>query len=629
MEFPDLGRSMRKTAAAIAAFSLLLASCTADEKKLLPANIEQPDAAVVRAESLVPENPMKDAYFGDTHVHTSYSLDAYIGGTRLTPDQAYRFAKGEAETVNGKLHRIGRPLDFVAVTDHAEFLGEMYSAQVEGAPGHDHPALAELRGLTEPDKQLAWFVEYVMKNVRSGKTMHPPFYAGEATTKSAWELNNNAARAHYIPGKFTTFSGFEWSAAPKAANLHRNILFRDMNLPDLPFSSIDSGDVEKLWAWIDELNEAKGIRAFAIPHNSNASKGLMFAATTQSGAPIDAAYARTRARLEPLIEMMQVKGNSEVTRKFWAADEFADFENADSMEQFGGRLQARENYVRWGITKGLDYRTKLGENPFSYGFIGGTDTHNGTPGDTDENRFIGGHGGIDGNAISRRTGIVEGWMTARDSNPGSLAGVWATKNTRDAIWDAMAARETFVTSGTRIKLRLFGGANVTAPASPTKMIEQGYRQGVPMGGTLSGDDRPKFNVWAMKDPNGANLDRIQIIKGWVDTNGEPQEHIYNIVWSGDRKLDADGKLPSVGNTVDIARARYRNNIGLPMLMGHWTDPDFVPGQYALYYIRVLEIPTPRWTTYDAVRNNLPLLKDVPATIQERAWSSPIWYSPKG
>ena len=584
---------------------------------------------VEQLEAAVPENPLKDAYFGETHVHTSYSLDAYIGGARITPDEAYKFAQGQDVTVNGQLHNIGRPLDWVAVSDHAEFIGEMYSAQIAGAPGGDNPMLEELRNLKSVDEQRAWFVKYVQNNMRGEHPSHPPFFAGPGTTRSAWkDVEVQAAIDNYRPGKFTTLAGFEWTAAPNAGNMHRNVIFRDLNVPDMPLSALDTSDEEQLWAWMAE-QEKKGSRLFAIPHNSNGSKGLMFEPIDNAGQPISADYARLRSHFERLIEMMQIKGNSEVHRQFWPADEFANFENADSLGSFSGRTFQKRNFVRWAVTKGLDYQQKLGANPYQLGFIGGTDNHNGLPSDVAENDYIGSHGPADGTLDARRTGEIDGWITAKESNPGSLSAVWATRNTRAAVWDAMAARETFVTSGTRIKVRFFGGANFgAASTNPRELVERGYRDGVPMGGTIGKAAKaPTFTAWASKDPDGANLDRIQIVKGTVDANGEPRDRVIDVVWSGDRKRGADGKLPPVGSTVDVSRATYTNAIGSAELIGTWTDPDFDPSKPALYYVRVLEIPTPRWTTYDAVRNKLPLLPDVPATMQERAWTSPIWYTP--
>ena len=600
-------------------------STTLDESNAQPTSHER---NLAEMEVAVTENPLKDAYFGDLHLHTSYSLDSFIGGNRRTPNDAYRFAKGEEMVIHGDKHRLHRPLDFAAVTDHAEFIGEMYSTQNSDAPGYDNSMLVELRGLDKIEEQRAWFLKYVVSNNRSGTPEHPPFYAGRETTVSAWAMNREVTNDHYEPGRFTTLHGFEWSAAPNGGNMHRNMIFRDDVLPEIPFDSITSSDVERLWDWMD-VQRGQGKTLLAIPHNSNGSKSQMFEAVDNSGNAIDAVYAARRESMEPLIEMMQIKGNSEVTQQFWPNDEFADFENGDSMTKFSGREKARNNYVRYAVIKGMDYQNTIGANPFKYGFAGGTDNHNSAMGDVDEDNYIGSHGPVDGSVEERRSGQIDGWIASNDSNPGSLTGVWAPKNTRAAIWDGLAARETFATSGPRIKVRMFAGAELSAsPTDAKSLVTDGYANGVPMGGTLSAPATElTFTVYAQKDGPGANLDRVQIIKGWVDADGDSQERIVEVVWSGDRELDGNGKLAAVGTTVDLETAKYTNDIGASDLIGSWTDDDFDSQQNAVYYARVLEIPTPRWTTYDAVRNGLPLLEDVPSTIQERAWSSPIWYTP--
>jgi Protein of unknown function (DUF3604) len=306
---------------------------------------------------------------------------------------------------------------------------------VPGAKGGDNPMLGELRNLKSVDEQRAWFMKYVVGNMRGDTPGHPPFYAGPETTRSAWsDVIVKAARDHYQPGRFTTLAGFEWTAAPKAGNMHRNVLFRDLNVPEMPFSALDSDDEEKLWSWMAE-QEKKGARLLAIPHNSNGSRGLMFEPVDNAGRPLTAGYARNRSHFEPLIEMMQIKGNSEVHRKFWPADEFADFENADSVGSFSNRAFKKEVFVRWAVIKGLDYQAKLGANPYQYGFTGGTDNHNGLPSDVAENDYIGSHGPADGTLEARRSGEIDGWIKAKESNPGSVAGVWAAKNTRGAIWE--------------------------------------------------------------------------------------------------------------------------------------------------------------------------------------------------
>ena len=588
-----------------------------------------PAAATTQArESVFNANPLRNAYFGETHMHTSFSLDAYLGGTRLKPDDAYRYAKGESVSLLGQSVARKRPLDFAAVTDHAEYLGEMYSAMYEGAPGHDQDLLKQLRGMTDLDERRAWFLKYVIASNRGATPKHPPFFAGPETIKSAWQVEIDAAERHNEPGIFTAFIAFEWSAAPKGGNLHRNVIFRDAHVPDMPVSYIDINREDGLWDWMAE-QEALGMKALAIPHNSNASKGMMFPTTNAAGEAMDLEYAQRRQHFEPLIEMMQVKGNSEVHRKLWPADEFADFENADSIQNSSGRTFHKNDFVREGLKIGVAFEQELGANPFKYGIIGGTDNHNGLPSAVAEDSFIGAHGAEDGSIERRRTEGVAGWIDGKDLSVGSLAGVWATENTRAAIWDAMKNRETFSTSGPRIKVRMFGGVDLPAePTDPEALIRLGYELGVPMGSDLGSiGAAPTFTVYATKDPDGANLDRIQIIKGWVDSDGMTYETISDVTWSGDRQPGSDGKVPAVGNTVDLETALFNFDIGTSTLIGGWTDPNFDAEQHAFYYARVIEIPTPRWSTYDAVRAGLPLLEDVPATIQERAWTSPIWFTP--
>jgi hypothetical protein len=578
----------------------------------------------------IPENPQRNLYYGETHMHTAYSLDAYIGGTGQTPDDAYRAAKGETVVVNGQPHQIRRPLDFAAVTDHAEYIGEMYSALNPGAPGYDNPLIQQLRELSDTSEREQWFYKYVVSNNRGDTPRHTEFFAGDDTAKSAWKIAVAAAEENNDPGEFTTFIAYEWSAAPNGGNLHRNIIFRGTSVPDAPKSYIDINREEGLWDWLAQL-EDQGIRSLALPHNSNASKGMMFPDANSVGVPIDLEYARRREHFERSIEMMQIKGNSEVHRKFWAADEFANFENADSMQEFSGRVAEKHDFVRSGVVKGLAVEQELGVNPFKLGFVGGTDNHNGMMGDVDEDNFVGGHGPLDGSVQARRESTVTSWLKSKDLSIGSLTGVWATSNTRDSIWDAIYNRETFATSGPRMAVRFFGSWIFPNDLHlHSNVIKRAYSAGVPMGGDLGQQHRentPRFLVMASKDALGANLDRVQIVKGWVDDKGQLQDKVFDVVWSGQRQAGSDGKLPAVGNTVDLETATYRNTIGAAELATVWEDPEFDPKISALYYARVIEIPTPRWTTYDAVRAGLPLLEDVAATIQERAWSSPIWYKP--
>lgn len=585
--------------------------------------------SIKQQEDNAPSNPLKNAYFGETHMHTKFSLDAYIGGNRMSPLDSLQFAQGQEKTINGQLHKLHRPLDFAATTDHAEYIGEMYTTFTEEALGHNQEQLKKLRGLTEYKDQIHWFIKYVISvNRGDAKPAHPPFYTGIESTKSAWQIILQATKDEYKPGVFTTLAAFEWSGAPKGGNLHRNILFRDMVVPEYPVGYADYNREEALWGWMAQ-QEKKGSTLLAIPHNSNASKLMMFNPNDSKGNPITKEYAELRSHFERTIEMMQIKGNSEVHRKFWPADEFADFENADSVADFSNRGLDKRNFVRWGIIEGLKHYQNIGVNPYKLGFNGGTDSHNGLMADVAEDNYIGGHGAADNTPELRRTGQVPEWLDAKDESIGSITGVWATKNTRGEIWDAMYNREVYGTSGPRIQVRIFAGEHLTTNHTDINaMVKEGYDKGVPMGGTISGAvSAPVFNVWAAKDNIGANLDRIQIIKGWVDQEGEQHEKIINVVWSDNRAKDKNGNLAKVGNTVDLTTAKYTNEIGATMLMGSFTDEEFNSELPTLYYARVIEIPTPRWSTYDAVRNNLPLLTDVQATIQERAWSSPIWFMP--
>jgi hypothetical protein len=576
------------------------------------------------AESAVKKNPLKEAYFGETHVHTGVSMDAFIAGNRLTPDDAYRFAKGEEMMVNGSMHKIKRPLDFVAVTDHSEFMGEAYSLMNEGAPGHDDPVAESFRTAPDLATALKLYNEYVLTPLAGGGSPHPDFFQGDEAIKTTWQKNVEATEKHYEPGKFTTIHAYEWTSAPGGANQHRNVFFRDTNLPDMPFSANEGADPEELWAWMQTQRD-QDRKVFAVPHNSNESKGLLFAEASLSGKPIDEDYATTRASMEPLIEMMQVKGNSEVIPNFWPNDEFADFENATTIQKYNGRAFIKENFVRYGLGRGVKYHAQLGINPFKYGFVGGTDNHNGTPSNVEEDNYkVGSHGLADRDPETRSKADLDGEMRVADANPGALAGVWAESNTRGAIWDAMLAKETFATSGPRIKVRAFAGQGFEKRYDNyEKLVKDGYAKGVPMGGDYKGDKAPQFLVWAVKDPIGPNLDRIQIIKGWYE-NGEMKDTIYNVVASG-KRLKRDGSVEPIDAPIDMTTGQFNTEKGSPELMGVWTDPDFNPEVEAFYYVRVLQLPTARWTLYDELNAGVQYPEDVKRQLVERAWGSPIWY----
>ena len=598
-------------------------------KKVANQKEELPHSSMTTEQLKIKINPFKNAYFGETHVHTSSSMDAFIGGNRLTPEDAYRFARGEEVIANGSPHKLKRPLDFCAVSDHAEYLGETFTLMNEGTPGYNDPVARQMREANNYEDAMALFVKYVITPARTGGSSHPDFYQGEASTMSGWRKNFKATEKYNQPGLFTTLHAFEWTSAPNAGNLHRNIIFRDTILPKIPFSANDSRDPQKLWAWM-QLQIDLGSTLLAIPHNSNGSKGMMFPEVDIDGNPISTAYAETRQKMEPLIEMMQIKGNSEVHPQFWPNDEFADFEMAYSIQDYSGRKFEKRNYVRYGLERGLKYEEDLGVNPFKYGFVGGTDNHNGTPSNVEEDNYaVGSHGYADQTAENRTKQAIDGWATAYDINPGALTGVWAESNTRGAIWDAMKNKETFATSGPRMKVRLFGGYDFDAAYSDNSFVEDGYAKGVPMGGDLSEakGKSPQFIVWAIKDPIGPGLDRIQIIKGWMD-HGEMKEKIYNVAVSDSREIKADGSVSPLNATVDLKTGDFNSDKGSVQLMTVWTDPDFDASQKAFYYARVLQLPTARWNLYDEIRENVTFPETVPKTLVERAWSSPIWYTPK-
>lgn len=600
-------------------------SCTSKKKDSIASEVEDPSTP---QSPLVKTDPLKDAYFGETHVHTSTSMDAFIGGNRMTPEDAYRFARGEEVIANGSPHRLKRPLDFCAISDHAEYFGETYTLMNPGTPGYDDPIAKQMREADNYEDAMALFVKYVITPARSGGSVHPSFYQGEASTMSGWRKNFEATEKYYEPGKFTTLHAFEWSAAPNAGNLHRNVIFRDTIVPQMPFSANDSRDPQKLWAWMQRQIE-NGSKVLAIPHNSNGSKGMMFPEVDVEGKPITADYARIRQNMEPVIEMMQIKGNSEVHPDFWPNDEFADFEMAYSIQDYSGRKFEKRNYVRYGLERGLKYEEDLGVNPFKYGFVGGSDNHNGTPGNVEEDNYqVGSHGLADQTAEDRVKQVIDGWATAYDINPGSLTGVWAESNTREAIWDAIKNKETFATSGPRIKVRLFGSYDFENSYDSSSFVEEGYAKGVPMGGDLpvANGKTPQFIVWATKDPIGPGLDRIQIIKGWLD-DGEMKEKIYNVAVSDKREIRKDGSVEPLKATVNLETGDFDGTMGSAELITIWKDPDFDPSQKAFYYARVLQLPTARWTLYDEIRENVKYPESVPKSIVERAWTSPIWYTP--
>jgi hypothetical protein len=601
------------------------------------------------------KNPLKNVYFGEQHLHTADSPDAFAMGTHNSQDDAFKFCKGEAikkSTGGGYTVQKKTPYDWCAVTDHAVMMGLLPMTLDKSSPLYKTKVAELIRSGTSKDLDAAFGI--IMSDVQKG---HPPAgFDNKALQRSAWDAKKKNANKHNNPGKFTTLIAFEWTSIPNGQNLHRNVFFRDDTGPETPFSTLDSDRAEDLWTYLDVQREA-GHEVFAIPHNSNVSNGLMFPTVNSYGQPIDKAWIERRAKHEVAVEILQTKGQSDAHPALSPNDEFADFETGfKHMLGTGGVVSKIDNsYVRNALIDGVGWQESLGANPHKFGIVAGADAHTAFS-DNEEFNYTGVHGINDATPKTRLSGAGQtaGEAALMFGTPGAT-GVWAPENTRPEIFDAIKRKETFGTSGPLIRVRFFGGWGYDRNLVKDKdFVKKAYAGGVPMGGDLppkpAKAKAPTFAVWALKDPDSGNLDRIQIIKGWYK-NGYPWEQIYDVVWSDGRKpagakgevvriVSTDGvhsstnfytvppgKLPPVGNTVDVKNATYTNTIGDSQLSAIWTDPDFDPSQHAVYYVRVLEIPTPRWSTYDAKTLGIPAPPMVPATIQERAWASPIWYTP--
>jgi len=566
----------------------------------------------------------KKPLFGELHMHTAYSLDAYVFGTRATPDEAYDFAKGKPlQHPLGKTYQLSRPLDFMGIADHAMFMGAFATMQDKSHPLSKH-AFAEQ--VHDPDPAIAIQVFGKMVNAADYPDgMKNMMELGDPeVTKDTWAKTIDAANRHNAPGTFTTLIGYEWTSAPDGQNLHRNIFFKGDTAP-LPFSQLQSVDPEKLWNWMDGVRD-QGYELLAIPHNSNISDGRMFRRETEDGQAFSAEYAKTRNRNEPLVEITQVKGTSETHPMLSSNDEFANFELNEQYVVGSKKItKFKGSYVRDAYRTGLEFQDTEKFNPYRFGIVGATDSHTGII-PIEENNYSGKVGTSDGSPERRlRPG------GAIRFGASGLAGVWADANTRAGVYEALERRETWGTTGPRIKVRFFGGFDLAAIKPGAKdWLQSAYASGVSMGGELKGkyiiaDQVPSFIVWAIKDPESANLDRIQIVKVWSE-NGKSNEQVFEVSWSGDRTIDMQtGKLEAVGNTVDLSTVSYDNSIGSVMLQGTWTDTDFKATNNAVYYARVIEIPTPRWSTFDAKELGVEVPAEIAKTIQERAYTSPIFY----
>jgi len=581
-------------------------------------------------------NPLNNVYFGEQHLHTQNSPDAYAMGTRNTNDDAYNFCKGKAikKNTSGEMVQKKTPYDWCAITDHAEYFGvlpQLSDPKSDLMTKNKDYEIIKLILSGDPKKGDEAFAKIAVGLTTNNPD---PVFNDPEVLKSSWKKHVDVTNKHYEPGKFTTLVAFEWTSIPNNQNLHRNVFFRDSKGPAAPFSAFDSDRPEDLWTYLQTQRDA-GLDTFSISHNGNLSNGLMYAPRDSAGTPVNARYAKLRAENEVATEIIQTKGQSDTHPALSPNDEFASFE-----EQYShligtnppvvGRINY--SYVREALINGVGFQESLGVNPFKLGIVAGADAHTGFS-DNEEFNYSGVHGNLDKTAKVRLSGAgtTAGESAVNFGTPGAT-GVWAPENTREAIFDALQRKETFGTSGPLIRVRFFGGWDYPEELHKAKdFVAKAYHGGVPMGGDLpkkpAKTNAPTFAVWALKDPNSGNLDRVQIIKGWYE-NGYPQEKIYDVAWSDNRKPDSKaGKLPPVGNTVNIKEATFTNDIGDTQLSATWTDPDFKPEHHAVYYVRVIEIPTPRWSTYDAKALGIDPPEGVPAAIQERAWSSPIWYTP--
>ena len=578
--------------------------------------------------------------WGDTHLHTAISVDA---GTMCTvgQEEAFRFARGEEVVyTHGQRVKLSRPLDFIVVADHAEMYGLMPQL-LSGDP----EILATDMGkkwydmLMTGDKDTIF--KAAMEIVASLSKPEPPI-KNDTAIKNAWQNYTALADRYNEPGRFTALIGFEYTTMG-GNNLHRNVIFRGNAAVAnrmVPYSQFDSQNPEDLWRALAAFEASSGADVLAIPHNGNLSNGRMFTVETFDGRPLTAEIAALRARFEPIVEVTQIKGDGEAHPYLSPNDEFADFDTWDRSNLNGTEAKTKDmlkyEYAREALKTGLKLDKQLGiNNSYKFGMIGSTDAHTALAA-VEEDNFFGKHSGVEPEPHRWEHVVIEapdpaftvmGWQQAA----AGYAAVWARENTREAIFDAMMRKETYATTGSRITVRFFGGWDFETADAQTRMpAAAGYAKGVPMGGDLwsaPASKAPTFLVAAMKDAYSGNLDRIQIIKGWMDTQGDLHEKVYDVVWSGDRKPGADGKVPLVGNTVDVANATWTSTIGSPELITVWKDPDFDPDESAFYYARVIEIPTPRWTAYDAKRFSVTMSPEVPMTTTERAYTSPIWYTP--
>lgn len=588
-------------------------------------------------ESTVQSNSLNNLYWGDTHLHTDLSMDAGAFGNRIGMDEAYRFALGEEVTSSSGLEaKLSRPLDFLVIADHSDGMG-LFPAIMNKEEWVMKTPEGQRWGKMLDEGNGPEMALDLIKNFSQGtisfKTNDP------AMMTPVWESVVKAAEKYNDPGKFTAFIGYEWTSLIKGNNLHRCVIYRDdgdKTIGHLPFTNEDSSDPEELWKNMAMYEKNTGGQVLAIPHNGNLSNGMMFAETRVNGEKITESYAKERIKREPLYEATQIKGDGESHPFLSPNDEFADFENWDRANLDYSQVKTNDmlqyEYTRSALKLGLKYKNELNVNPYKFGLIGSTDSHTSLA-TADDNNFFGKASNVEPSKDRANHPFVHselGTLYTYETIASGYAAVWAKSNTREDIFDAMVRKETYATTGSRIKLRFFGGWDFTEADMNDNYVQTGYDKGVPMGGDLkNGNSKaPSFMIHAMMDPESGSLDRMQVVKGWINADGSLGEKVYDIAWSGDRKVDAQGKVPSVGNSINLEDGTWSNDIGAVELNKVWSDPDFDASQESFYYVRVIEIPTPRWTLYDKLRYGAELGPEIPLTTTERAYSSPIWYTPK-
>lgn len=618
---------------AIAIIGALLVSCKSDTKN----NQENSTSSTHSEVSSRDVGYATNVYFGDTHLHTELSMDAGAFGNRIGLDEAYKFAKGESVTSSsGLTAKLSRPLDFLVVADHSDGMGLFQALFNKDEWIMKYPQGKKWSKLIEDGRGGEAAIDLIKNFSQGTMDMNP---IDPTLMRSVWDMTVDAAEKYNEPGKFTAFIGYEWTSLIAGNNLHRVVIYRDNEdkaRGHIPYTNTQSPDPEDLWTNLEEYEKNTNGQVLAIPHNGNLSNGIMFMETAVDGRDFDKAYVDRRIQWEPLYEITQIKGDGEAHPFLSPNDEFADFENWAfgnldlSVAKTNDMLKGE--YAREALKTGLKLKGKLGTNPYKFGFIGSTDSHT-TLATADDNNFFGKASNVEPSKerwnhpfITSDKASIMTWQTVASG----YAAVWAKENTRASIWDAMKRKETYGTTGSRMQIRFFGGWDYTKSDLKGDWVKTGYEKGVPMGGDLKNglNKKPSFLINALMDPEYGSLDRVQVVKGWMNADGSLEEKVFDVAWSGSRKIGKNGKVPSVGNSVNLKDASWDNSIGSTELSTVWVDPEFDPALEAFYYVRVIEIPTPRWTLYDKLNHGAELSEEVPLTMTQRGYTSPIWYSPK-